>query len=137
MSDKSEGIVYMTPAGNPVNHGGSGSAYTNYGCRCQACTEAHNRRVERRRRERHVEVATGNATGFKHGVGGYSNWGCRCDVCRAAQHEAVLAGYASRKERVRDAPHGTAAAYSGWGCRCDGCTAAAKASRQERGARDA
>lgn len=78
MSDRP--VVLTTPAGNPVRHGGSGSAYANYGCRCEPCTEANRVRVARRRAERSAD-----APGVVHGSRStYLNWGCRCESCTQA-----------------------------------------------------
>lgn len=84
-------VVLLTPAGNPVRHGGSGSAYANYGCRCVPCTEANRVRVVRRRAERSADDP-----GVAHGTrGGYINWGCRCVPCTRANS-------AYRREKVVD-----------------------------------
>ncbi len=110
-------IVTHTPGGKLVTHGGSGNAYTNYGCRCEECRAANTRRVNRRRRHRSPESGA-----FEHGAGGYRNWNCRCDVCSEAHREAMARAKASRAERAAtQAPHGTSAAYTGWGCRCEPC----------------
>lgn len=42
-------IINYTPTGKPVEHGGSGSAYSNYGCRCKPCTIANTERTARGR----------------------------------------------------------------------------------------
>lgn len=44
--------VDLKPSGKPVVHGGSGSAYSNYGCRCAECTEAFVVSIYARRRAR-------------------------------------------------------------------------------------
>jgi len=72
----------------PEKHGRA-STYTNWGCRCQPCTEAQTSTFEATRRERFKRrqlvngrlVATGNV---QHGLATtYVNWGCRCpDCCR-------------------------------------------------------
>lgn len=63
------------------SHGGSGSGYSNYGCRCEACVLAHRARVRRRREERKAE---GVAAFVQHGLSAYTNWGCRCFTCTEA-----------------------------------------------------
>lgn len=42
-------FVTTTPGGKPVEHGGSGAAYSNYGCRCEPCTVANTERTARGR----------------------------------------------------------------------------------------
>lgn len=73
--------VDVTPAGNPVQHGGTGSAYSNYGCRCEECTEANRARAERRRAQRKREGPAKDAHGT---LSTYANWSCRCVWCRRA-----------------------------------------------------
>lgn len=76
--------VDFTPAGNPVNHGGSGTAYANYGCRCDECTDANTARVLRRRLERKAEDVPPQLHGK---ASTYTNWGCTCEPCTAANAE--------------------------------------------------
>jgi hypothetical protein len=76
--------VEFTPAGNPVKHGGAGTAYANYGCRCDECTAANAARVARRRAERATEEPPADAHG---NASTYTNWRCRCDECTAANSE--------------------------------------------------
>lgn len=76
------GLVTHTPAGTVVIHGGSGTGYRSYGCRCRACKEANRYRADndrKKRMERGIPetVAHGKATT-------YGNWGCRCDPCTDA-----------------------------------------------------
>jgi hypothetical protein len=73
--------VEFTPAGNPVHHGGSGSSYTNYGCRCDECTEANTARAHRRHLQRRGEQPPADAHGQ---LSTYVNWWCRCPGCREA-----------------------------------------------------
>jgi hypothetical protein len=73
--------VDVTPAGNPVQHGGTGAAYSNYGCRCVECTEANRARAERRRAQRKREGPAKDAHGT---LSTYANWSCRCVWCRRA-----------------------------------------------------
>ena len=88
-------IVNFTPTGKPVTHGGSGSAYANYGCRCELCIEANTARVDRRRRERQTEEQPAN---LPHGRDStYSNWGCRCEPCKAAYSLKNRRAYEARK----------------------------------------
>jgi hypothetical protein len=89
-------VVDVTPAGNTVRHGGTGSAYSNYGCRCVECTEANRARAERRRAERKSEGAPGHAHGSRST---YSNWSCRCGRCRSAA--AVIAEQYRRSNKTR------------------------------------
>ena len=79
-------------------HGGSGTTYAHYKCRCEECRAANNSRTLRRRGERKPE----DNPNPKHGTAAmYKNWNCRCDPCtventRANRHN-VLA-YQSRKK---------------------------------------
>jgi len=51
--------VDFTPSGKSVTHGGSGTAYAHYGCRCDECTVANTARSMRRRaRDREARAAT-------------------------------------------------------------------------------
>jgi hypothetical protein len=121
-------VVSFTPTGKPVTHGGSGNAYSAYGCRCDECRAANAARAKRRRLERYAEGGD-----FEHGVCGYTNWGCRCDECSEAHSEMLVAAYESRKARAAaDAPHGTVSGYSSWGCRCDECLAVGRAHYRDR-----
>ena len=121
-------VVSFTPSGKPVTHGGSGHAYSNYGCRCDECRAANAARFARRKAERDMRMSD-----FEHGSSGYVNWGCRCDVCAEAHSEVMAANYASRKARAAtDAPHGTVSGYSSWGCRCDECLAVGRAHCRDR-----
>lgn len=115
--------VDFTPSGKPVTHGGSGNAYSNYGCRCDECKKANRDRVNRRRAERDSNEALvhGKATT-------YSNWRCRCEPCSEAWNVNMRNQQQSRVERglpEGDPRHGTTSAYTGWGCRCDKCREAA------------
>ena len=66
-----------------MNHGGSGTAYANYGCRCDECKEANRARTSRRRKERFAEPKAPDDP--RHGKSTfYSNHGCRCEKCTAA-----------------------------------------------------
>lgn len=60
-------------------HGCNG--YTNYGCRCEVCTEANRARSAARRKAGVIPAGT------QHGASCYRNYGCRCDTCRAGQRE--------------------------------------------------
>jgi hypothetical protein len=70
--------VDFTPAGNPVKHGGAGTAYTHYGCRCGPCTDANTARAHRRALERRDESPPPEAHGKRST---YNNWACRCVPC--------------------------------------------------------
>lgn len=52
-------------------HGGTGYAYSNFGCRCFECTEANRAKVERRRAQRKREGPPKQAHGSSST---YSNW---------------------------------------------------------------
>lgn len=89
-----DNIVNFTPSGKPVTHGGSGTAYANYGCRCTDCKLANTERAKRRRRERVKEEPPEDAHG-KYST--YSNWGCRCDACVKAGSDHNKQSYDARK----------------------------------------
>ncbi len=68
-----------------IPHGGAGTSYEYYGCRCDECRDAHRRRIARRKAERAAQVKeSGLPDGVEHGKSAYTNWGCRCDVCTDA-----------------------------------------------------
>ena len=95
MTEKTYGLrVEYTPGGKPVTHGGSGTAYSNYGCRCQECTDANAARYNRRRKEREALAETGKLPEWvKHGSDStYCNWGCRCEAC-TKEHSRKCAEY--------------------------------------------
>lgn len=87
-------IVYYTPGGKAVTHGGSGNAYSNYGCRCLECRDANTARYERRREERRAMTARDEIpASVKHGSDStYTNWGCKCEPCSTA-HARKCAEY--------------------------------------------
>jgi len=88
--------VDHTPSGKPVTHGGSGSDYSHYGCRCDECRAASSNRVIRRRQERASNPVPPH---IGHGkTSTYNNYGCRCDLCAAAKAEENSAAYQARKE---------------------------------------
>jgi len=91
--------VDFTPGGNPVKHGGSGTAYANYKCRCDECTEANTARTKRRRNARYGEAPPEDIHG-KYST--YSNWGCRCELCLAAGAQHNSENYISRKNRLEE-----------------------------------
>lgn len=69
-------------------HGGSGNTYSHYGCRCELCRAAHNKRMQRRRMERFaITREHGLPAHVKHGGSAYRNWGCRCPVCTKGSAE--------------------------------------------------
>lgn len=82
------------------SHGGSGSGYANYGCRCEPCTTAHRLRVRRRREER---KAKGVPEGVQHGVSAYINWCCRCPVCTEEHSRACRERRQRRLAREQEA----------------------------------
>ncbi len=90
-------VVLYTPTGKEVTHGGSGTAYSNYGCRCEPCTEANKVRVDRRRLERINEEIPESVVHGRPGT--YSNWSCRCEPCKTAWAKKCREDYASRKAR--------------------------------------
>lgn len=89
--------VDFTPSGKPITHGGSGTAYANYGCRCDECKAANSERTKRRRLERYQETAPPGAHG-KYST--YSNWGCRCEPCSLAGAEHNKDSYEKRKKEA-------------------------------------
>lgn len=81
-----------------MNHGGAGTAYSHYGCRCEECTEANRSRAAKRRAERKLEPKTPDDP--RHGKATfYSNHGCHCEKCTAAWNEKCKQGYHNRKAR--------------------------------------
>lgn len=96
MTDTERVIVNFTPAGNPVTHGGSGTAYANYGCRCNPCTQANRVRTQRRRLERLPDEAPRGSHGT---VSTYNNWNCRCGDCLRAKSDENRESAAQRGER--------------------------------------
>jgi len=79
-----------------MKHGGAGTAYANYGCRCAECTEANRVRTARRRAERVAEHKDPNDP--RHGkVSFYSNHGCRCEKCTTAWSAYCKSAHAKRK----------------------------------------
>lgn len=79
-----------------MEHGGSGYAYSNLGCRCDECREAHRLRIARRTAERRLELPK-RVDQLPHGTRStYSNWGCRCAACTEANAKAC-ADYAKRR----------------------------------------
>lgn len=78
------GFVEFTPSGKRVTHGGAGTAYAAYGCRCIECVEANRERARKGQAKRQEAREAG--ADLKHGlVSTYTNYGCRCDECKAAQ----------------------------------------------------
>lgn len=76
-----EKIVTHKPSGKPVKHGGSGTSYVHYGCRCLECTEANRARATRGRADRYSREIPETVPHGKAST--YSNWGCRCEACSA------------------------------------------------------
>jgi DNA-directed RNA polymerase subunit N (RpoN/RPB10) len=61
---------------------GTLSGYTNWDCRCQACTRA-NAKAQKRYRER---LAAEPTPEHVHGtINGFDNYKCRCESCRNAK----------------------------------------------------
>lgn len=96
--------VDWTPGGKPVTHGGSGNAYSNYGCRCRACIDANTARYERRREERRALTLAGELPDdVPHGSDStYTNWGCMCTACTAAHAEKCRDYYHASKQKARE-----------------------------------
>lgn len=90
------GMVTHTPAGIIIQHGGAGTAYSTYGCRCRACKSANTLRVNQRRKEREALVkGDGLPASIQHGKSSsYRNWGCRCEACTTAHTEKCNGYYA-------------------------------------------
>ena len=82
--------VEVTPSGKPLSHGGSGTAYASYGCRCDECKAANTARIKRRRVARNPDDAPAGAHGK---TSTYVNWGCRCAPCTAAHAKRCAAYY--------------------------------------------
>ncbi len=90
-------FVKYTPGGKLVKHGGSGTAYANYGCRCDECKQANAERALRRRKARLKEEPPPGSHG-KYTT--YSNWGCRCEFCLKAGSEHNKKNYRDRKVKA-------------------------------------
>lgn len=88
-------IVHFTPGGKPVTHGGAGTAYANYGCRCEDCTLANTLKVSRRQAERRSEKLPSEDMHGKNTT--YTNWSCRCEPCSAAHSAMCKQNYYNRK----------------------------------------
>lgn len=90
---------------------GTASGYSNYGCRCRACTGEWTAATRRRRAERVArylarDPVTGawvtTAPGVVHGLPAtYQNWACRCDACRRAATAARVARYRRARAGAR------------------------------------
>jgi hypothetical protein len=62
--------------------------YTNDGCRCAECTEAHSRNIAEYRKRLRAMLAE-NPDIAPHGtLSTYSNYGCRCQPCQQARADA-------------------------------------------------
>ncbi len=74
---------YTLPYGDP-RHGGTGTGYVYYQCRCPECVSAWTQRRADRRTFKANRLAS-DPTLAPHGVANtYTNWGCRCAPCTAA-----------------------------------------------------
>lgn len=79
-------------APNAHDHGRS-STYSNWGCRCDPCTDAHRDFMQAKREERmkdRVEIdgrMTSVAAPRHAAASTYTNWGCRCIPCLTAYRE--------------------------------------------------
>lgn len=113
------GLVTHTPFGTILEHPGTGTAYSHYGCRCRACRKfntarANNLRKERIRQGRIPDSAV-------HGTAGtYRNWGCKCEECRkagtadsAAYYHRKLSAAARRRAEDESYDEGYEAGISG------------------------
>ena len=92
------GLVKFTPSGKLVKHGGAGTAYEHYKCRCTECKLAHSERINRRRKERDPNDAPWDSHGK---VSTYKNWNCRCEACTQANTEDSRKTYRKIKKRER------------------------------------
>lgn len=98
--------VLTTKTGIPLQHPGSGMAYSSYGCRCDECRAFNTERNRIRREQRYQEDVPEYVT---HGLGAAGNWGCKCDICREAVREQSAKFYqenlsvAARKRKVQEA----------------------------------
>lgn len=76
---------------------GTVSTYTNYGCRCESCTEVHSAACASAAKHRADRLAA-DPTIRPHGVEATcTGWGCRCEPCTAAAAEANRKRYQARK----------------------------------------
>lgn len=94
------GKVILTPSGNLVTHGGSGSGYSNYGCRCEECCVANSKRKRELDLERQ-KAADGMPSEVVHGLQGYVRWKCRCKVCKAAKARSRKANKVKKEAAQR------------------------------------
>lgn len=79
-----------------IKHGGAGTAYAHYKCRCAECREANTARCRRARQARATKPVPESV---KHGASCYVNWSCRCDVCREAWRVRCYQAHLRRKAR--------------------------------------
>lgn len=62
---------------------GTDGCYSNHGCRCESCSQAHAQGVADAKAARVAKTAAngGIAPTGTHGASTYANWRCRCQVC--------------------------------------------------------
>jgi len=74
---------------------GTVNGYTNYGCRCERCSEANSDyQNPKAKARREAGLEEGDP---RHGSdNGYTNYNCRCDLCVRARSDLV----ASRRTAV-------------------------------------
>lgn len=80
-----------------ANQHGKPATYTNWGCRCDPCTDAHRDYMQSQREARmqQRELVDGRmvSTGApRHGTAStYVNWACRCEDCGTAYRLSLRA----------------------------------------------
>lgn len=71
----------LHPEEIPAHVHGTSGGYSNYNCRCDACTEAHSAGLARSKERRLTRPIPHHVHGTSNG---YGNYGCRCKPCTKA-----------------------------------------------------
>ncbi len=99
-----EHVEQIAPA--RFDHGGSGSGYRNYGCRCDLCRAAHARSIKRGRENARIRASMPEDT--QHGIEAtYDRWCCRCPLCKRGKGIADARRRLARLEAELDTMLGT------------------------------
>lgn len=118
---------------------GQVSTYTNYGCRCELCSEAHAEALVKEYKSRVRRLKSGEVRheDLEHGRKyTYTQWGCRCQPCTDAATESSKESMRQYQEKFKKGDyvpkvHGTSFAYE-VGCRCEACVTEYRHARRER-----